>query len=37
MSKEEFDMIMENGYEEAVNDLGVDVKTVFSMLNEDLK
>ena len=37
MSKQEFDAIMAKGYEEAVNDQGIDAKTVFSQLKDGLK
>lgn len=37
MSKQELDSIMAKGYEEAINDQGIDAKTVFSQLREGLK
>ena len=37
MSKQKFDAMMAQGYDEAVNDKGIDVKAVFSQLREELR
>ena len=37
MSKQKFDAMMAQGYDEAVNDKGIDAKTVFSQLREELR
>lgn len=37
MSKQEFDAMMAQGYDEAVNDKGIDAKAVFSQLREELR
>lgn len=37
MSKQKFDAMMAQGYDEAVNDKGIDAKAVFSQLREELR
>ncbi len=36
MTKQEFDFMMTKGYEEAINDKGIDAKIVFSKLKEKM-